>query len=150
MIAIGTGDRLRLQREQADAARRNVIRDRIRALKRALSPGRRVGKPAGSHVGDLQGLSQSIVLCRECRPFFAPNPDRPPRDYRYDRFLRVSGKCDGCREFDHQGNLHLFVHESAIGVSHKLMFDDSAERQRRSIARWEAKFPSIAKMLRSA
>jgi hypothetical protein len=70
--------------------------------------GRRVGQSAGSYMDDLSCQYAAIWLCWECRHKF----DHKGAHYFYEKNMRVTGRCDGCREL--RPNSHLFIHESTI------------------------------------
>ena len=92
-------------------ARRPVARE---------APGRRVGTTAGSHVaGELSELHSTIWLCWACKPKF----DHKRHHYFYEKNLRVSGRCDGCKEY--RENSHLFVHESTVVQNGRSKHGDS-------------------------
>ena len=148
MIAIGTGDRKRLQREQAIAAERRRREDNLLIFRRSANKGRPRGKHAGSWIHDIAETQACVILCSACKPKFAPVDSRPPSGFAYDRHLRVSGWCDGCGEPDYQGNHHFFVHEKLLGVSHQLSVDHRADELERRMRALERHFPSMARDLR--
>jgi hypothetical protein len=69
------------------------------------SPGRRMGKPHGSHVAGLYEQRQTIWLCRSCAHKF----DHKRHNY-YQEFYYVIGKCDACGVQNSRNK--LYVHES--------------------------------------
>lgn len=94
----------------------HVPRDRWTAselLQSMEDPGRRAGKPVGSHIDDLTALNKAIILCRLHETQFASTAKK----YGYfrsenDNLLVVRGNCDICRNFDVQSS--LFLHESLL------------------------------------
>lgn len=134
------GQAIARRRTEAQARRREAMRQRFRLLKTSErkdlvesqrrmrkareetvryvssleSPGRRVGSVAGSHIDSLCALRQAVMLCWQCAPKFAPNgvPSHP--EYVFDRHYKVSGQCDGCRTPYFNGSLRFFTHESYI------------------------------------
>lgn len=70
------------------------------------SPGRKVGKPAGSYMDDLAALRKCIVLCPLCVSKFSPKTAR----YRMETEIPyATGRCDGCRV--HDARCRMFVAE---------------------------------------
>ena len=63
-------------------------------------PGRRVGKPVGSHMTELISLGKAISLCPLCVGKFNP------RAHRYEHFTSPEigvfsiANCDACRTHD--------------------------------------------------
>lgn len=92
-------------------ARRKVRRNGVARTKLVEDPGRKVGKPEGSHIYDLVALRKAIVLCHiRCRARF----DHKKADYYMDRrFPYVTGRCDGCRQIAIQAA--LYIHSSFLG-----------------------------------
>ena len=72
------------------------------------APGRKPGTTSGTYVGDLVAMAKTIWLCWSCRYKF----DHKTAGYFYEKNLRVTGRCDGCKE--HRPDSHLFIHESLI------------------------------------
>lgn len=70
--------------------------------------GRKPGTTAGSYIDDLTALHKTVWLCWSCRGKF----NHKNAGYFYEKNLRVTGRCDGCKE--HRPNSHLFIHESLI------------------------------------
>lgn len=73
-------------------------------LKSMESPGRKKGKPKGSHIDDFVALRKSVALCPLCVSGFNP------RGKRYVTSKRVPfcrGKCDACREWDEVLRLYM-------------------------------------------
>ena len=77
-------------------------------LKNIEAFGRRYGATAGAYMDDLSSQYKAIWLCWECRHKF----NYKGAHYFYEKNMRVSGRCDGCREF--RTDSHLFIHESSI------------------------------------
>ena len=71
------------------------------------APGRRMGKPHGSHIAGLYEQKQTIWLCRNCAYKF----DYTKHSYYRERYY-VIGKCDACG--NQNGRNTLFVHESYL------------------------------------
>jgi len=74
----------------------------------AEHPGRDFGEVAGSYIDGLVARAKTIWLCWSCRHKF----DHASAHYFYEKNLRVTGRCDGCRE--HRPDSHLFIHESLL------------------------------------
>jgi hypothetical protein len=71
------------------------------------APGRRVGKPHGSHIAGLSEQRQTIWLCRSCAHKF----DFKRWNYYREKYY-VIGKCDACLNQNSRNN--FFVHESYL------------------------------------
>ena len=148
MIVIGTQDRRDLQAREKMASERQVRKNNILIFQNSINRGRPRGKHAGSWIDDIAETQSCLILCSACKPRFAPVDSKPPAGFAYDRYLRVSGWCDGCGTPDYQGNNHFFVHEKLLGVSHQLTLDQRAEELERRIRAVERHFPSIARGMR--
>ena len=72
-------------------------------------PGRPVGKPHGTWVGELVALRKASVLCWSCQHKFNHKRNHYYKDMRFDCH---QGLCDGCRTWACQGK--LYVHESSL------------------------------------
>lgn len=79
-----------------------------RLLKAAEDKGRKAGKPAGSHIGDLVDLRKSIVLCPSCTSGFNA---KKARYYRQREYAYVQGNCDNCRLFQ---NCSFFIPDEHV------------------------------------
>jgi len=76
-------------------------------------PGRRKGKPAGSHIDDLVALRKAIVLCWRHVHLFNPDPYQYTRVRVNGENIGVTGDCDHCRQ-PSQGSA-LFLPMENIG-----------------------------------
>lgn len=74
-------------------------------------PGRKFGAVEAGWIADLVALRKAIILCWRCQPKF---DHRRHNYYRVDRFARVIGRCDGCRDVLSQDK-KLYTHESYLG-----------------------------------
>lgn len=73
-------------------------------LKSFEDPGRRKGKPKGTHLDESVALRQSIALCLLCKNGFNPRG----KGYAVaKRMPTCRGKCDACRE--HDDVLYLYM-----------------------------------------
>ena len=87
------------------APRKWTPAERLQAME---SPGRKVGKPAGSHMDDLSALRKCIVLCPLCVSKFSAKTSR----YKMETEIPwATGRCDGCRVQDQR--CRMFVAEEA-------------------------------------
>ena len=87
------------------AKKQSAVRKRLKQIE---AFGRKIGQPAGSYMDDLSSQWKTIWLCWECRHKF----NYKGAHYFYEKNIRVTGRCDGCREL--RPDSHLFIHESRI------------------------------------
>ena len=97
-------------------------------LKAQEAPGRKHGKPHGSHVLELADLRKVVLLCPLCNSKF---------DYKRHRFRRenefryVTSTCDACKTLD----IHCSMYIAEETYSHVR----STAEERRALARWRDK-----------
>ena len=72
-------------------------------------PGRKFGKPHGSHLDDLSATSSCICLCWSCQHKFDHTAHHY---YKEQRFPFVMGECDACKRGHAQ--CAFYVHTSLL------------------------------------
>lgn len=96
------------------------MQERRRRAASYESPGRRIGKVAGSWIYDIAAVKQCVMLCWECNPKWNPFNLRKIGDHVWDKFYKVSGKCDGCRKLFMDGSLRFYIHEHWLAQGQRL------------------------------
>ena len=91
--------------------RQSVWREDAARVGPREAPGRKMGKPHGTHILDLVALEKVILLCWKHQPCF----DHKRANYYKDRrFPHIVGKCDACKNFM-SNETKLYIHESFLG-----------------------------------
>ncbi len=62
-----------------------------------LAPGRPMGRPHGTHIGDMVELRKVILLCWRCTPHFHY---KKGKYYKDEVFTHTTGRCDACKSFE--------------------------------------------------
>jgi len=108
--------------EEKERLRQADMAERRRRAPSLESPGRRIGKVAGSWIDDIAAVRQMVLLCWQCKPKWAPNDKPSNPQYVYDKYLYAKGKCDGCRSLVLGNNerLHVFTHECYLQTGYQL------------------------------
>jgi hypothetical protein len=97
-------------------------------VKAQEAPGRKHGKPHGSHILELADLRKVILLCPPCNSKF---------DWKHHRFRRenefryVISACDACKTLDTHCSMYI-AEETYANVR-------STAEERRALRRWRDK-----------